>query len=203
LSTFIPLTILVLVLSDWLAFLPVQLEVTKQHVIIYLAVIECTSLLPSILIIPALEIRLDYLILFSLFVYFLSRIPISEMMTICSLIVMLGSILFLFHEISQISLIGKSSVFQWTTIFLSMGGAIISTKKMRGQFCLIFGGLLVMQCGIYYLYHERISPITFPGLDSLDTFWIIFVILTILKGLEGWIPAIQKNWRLAYWIKKR
>jgi hypothetical protein len=83
-----------------------------------------------------------------------------------------------------------------------MGEAIVSTKKMTEQYCLIFGGLLVSQCGLNYLYSDRISPISFPGTGLLDVLWVAMVILIAVKGLQLRIPTI-KSWRIVYWIKKR
>ncbi|MCH5586471.1 hypothetical protein MK805_16140 [Shimazuella sp. AN120528] len=202
-STFIPLVIMILLSTGWLTFLPAQLEITKQYMIIYLAIIGCISLLPPISITSSVDIQLDYLFLFFLFIYLLKDTSVPQLATLLSLIFMLGSILFLFHEIFGNALIGRSSVFQWVTILLSLGEAIVSAIKLKEQFCLVFGGLLVTQGVLYYLYHERISPLVFPGIGVLDTFWITTVILIVLKGVQLRIPIIQKNWRVAYWIKKR
>jgi hypothetical protein len=202
-STFIPLVILILLSSGWFTFLPYQLDITKQKIIIYLAIISCTSLLPPISITTFMDIHLDYLCLFILFLFLLKRIPLDRLATLISLMIMLGSFLFLFHEVSRTALWWKSFTFQWFTIFLSMGEAIISTSLIMEQFCLVFGGLLITQCGLYYLYHDRLSPMVIPGLGASDTFWITVSILIIVKKLQLWVPTIQKNWRLAYWTKKR
>ena len=201
-SIFIPFILLILISTGWLTFLPSQLGVTKQSVIIYLAVIGCSSLLPPISIFSFLDIQLDYLFMILLFIYFLSRTSFSQLVTLLSLVLMLGSILFLFHELSRTSLMWRSSIFQWVTIFLSMCEAIVSTNKMREQFCLIFGGLLVTQSGLNYLYSDRISPIAFPGSGLSDVLWITILILILVKSFQLGIPMI-KNWRIAYWIKKR
>ncbi|WP_028775758.1 hypothetical protein [Shimazuella kribbensis] len=202
-STFIPLAVLILLATGWLTYLPTQFGISKQHLQLFLSIISCISLLPPISISSVLDIKLDYFFLFLLFLYTLSQIPIHRLVTLLSLMIMLGSILFLYHEITRTPLLWRSVSFQWFTILFSMSEAIISCSFILEQFCLVFGGLLITQFGLYYLYHERLSPIAFPGLGAMDTFWIIITILIIVKRLQLWVPTIQKTWRIAYWTKKR
>jgi hypothetical protein len=202
-STFIPLAVLILLATGWLIYLPAQFGISKQQLQLFLSIICCISLLPPISFLSVLDIQLDYLFLFLLFLYTLRQIPVHRLVTLISLMIMLGSILFLYHEVTRTPMLWKSVSFQWFTIFFSMGEAIISSNFILEQFFLVFGGLFVTQCGLYYLYHERLSPIAFPGLGSMDTFWIILTILIVVKGVQLWIPTIQKTWRIAYWTKKR
>jgi hypothetical protein len=189
--------------TGWLLFLPAQFSLSKQNFTILLAVISCMSLLPPVSITSVLDIKLDYLFLFVFFVYALAKIPIHRVMTLVSLMIMLGSILFLFHEVSQTQLLWRSLEFQWFTILLSIGEAVVSANLIIEQFSLIFGGLWITQCLLYYLYQDRLSPIAFPGLGALDTFWVTVVILIVIKGLQLQIPTLWKNRRIVYWIKKR
>lgn len=201
-STFLPFSILILLSTGWFSFLPVQLEITKRYIIHFLAIIVCISFLPPITISSSFEIRADLLCLCGLFLYFFTRTAISQM-TLFSFMLMMGSILFLFHEVLQTSFMDRSSVFHWGTILFCLIGAIVSANKMKEQFCLVFGSLMITQGILTYLYHDQISPLVFPWTGTLDVFWVTIGFLIVVKRLQLWIPTLQKNWRLAYWIKKR
>ena len=165
--------------------LPSQFGLPKQSLNIYLSIISCTSLLPPISLWSSLDIKIDYLILFVFFLYFMSRIAVHQLMTIFSLMVMLGSILFLFHEVVHPPLLWMSLGFHWFTIFFSIGEAMIFSNLIMEQFCLVFGGLLVTQCGLYYLYQDRISPIVFPGLGSIGYILDRFLFFNFVKRMSA------------------
>jgi hypothetical protein len=202
-SIYLPIALSILIATGWLSFLSTELAVSRSMLLFWLSLISCLSFLPPLTIATTYDIHLNYIVLLGLWLFFLSRIPINRLFTIVSLMLMLGSILFLYHEVSQVQLIWKSSHFQWFTVLFASAEAVLASSCFIERICLVFGGLSVAQGGILFLYHDQLSPIVFPVEGFLHTFWLTLISLGFIHGILAATPSWLKDWGLVLWTKKR
>lgn len=201
---FVPIALSIFITTGWLSFLPTRLDISRSTLLFWLITISCFTFLPPLTIFPSFEIQLSYLLMFGLFLYFLFRIPINHLFAMISLMLLIGSILFLYHELARVQMVWTSPHFQIFTVFFSIATAFVTSNILVEQICLIFGGFLLAQCGILYLYHDQFSPIIFPGEGFLHTWWLTFILQILVYGLVVTAPNWRrKGWRMVIWTKKR
>jgi hypothetical protein len=184
----------ILILTGWFPYLEADLRIRPKIILcLLLFMILCTAS-------PYLPIQAMFLIhpgLIALIGFFFvlgKQVSEESLLSLSTLLLFFGSILFFLHEIMHIHMDWEDGSFRWLVLMLLVVSPFRFTKSLVERSYILLGSLLVLYVWVILFHYETLRPFVLGDDPYLDTVWICLTTLFLFHHAIG---------SFVEWMKRR
>ncbi|SFJ57582.1 hypothetical protein [Thermoflavimicrobium dichotomicum] len=187
------LILFILIYTGWFGGLSADLGWSSLQIAGGLLFAFFITVVSPVQIHPAYEIEPGIFVVFIIFLMLFFRVPSSSILFICLHIIFLGTILFMYHEVTDAQTEWDDFTFRLGTVCLMTIFPLCLRKGLLERLLVQVGALVYAYGLVLLVYKEVFQPLPIGSDDFLDTFWICLIhIMVFHYGSKVVVKNLRK-----------
>ncbi|RAL22647.1 hypothetical protein [Thermoflavimicrobium daqui] len=188
-------TLIILLYTGWLPSLAKRLDCKYSQVIWGLIVCFLLNLIPIFSLTPQYEVEPGIFVVIGLLLFFIMKLRLRTIFFLQINIILLGSLIFLWHEIFDVQTKWDQSFFRISTLIGVTLISLIMRKTILEKLYLQIGSYVFAHVLMVLIYTDVVKPVTIGDKIFLDSLWLgILCIILCHFGLEALLLLWNKRY---------